>query len=325
MGIAIEARDLVRAFKGGVQAVSGVSISVEEGEIYGFLGPNGAGKSTTVKMLATLLRPTAGTARVAGLDVVSDAAAVRRKIGIALQDAAIDPWMTGRELLHLQASLHGFSRTDGRRRATALLEQVDIADAADRRVGTYSGGMRRRLDLALSLVHEPEILFLDEPTTGLDPLSRTTVWDEVRRLNTENGTTIFLTTQYLEEADQLAGRVGIIDGGRLVAEGTPASLKGEIGEPTLVINVADPDRADQARHVLGQAGATNTAATGPSVTARLPSGAVMVADVVRRLDEVGIALAGLELHQPTLDDVFLSKTGRNIALESSGAESAAGH
>ena len=322
MSKAIEARDLVRAFKGGVQAVNGVSIAVGEGEIYGFLGPNGAGKSTTVKMLATLLRPTAGSARVAGLDVVADAAAVRRKIGIALQDAAIDPWMTGRELLHLQASLHGFSRAAGRARAIRLLEQLAIAEAADRRVGTYSGGMRRRLDLALSLVHEPEILFLDEPTTGLDPLSRTTVWDEVRRLNTEIGTTIFLTTQYLEEADQLAGRVGIIDGGRLVAEGTPQSLKAEIGEPTLVINVVDPERAEQARLVFGQAGASHSSVTGPTVTARLPTGAVMVADVVRRLDDAGIALAGLELHQPTLDDVFLSKTGRTIALDTDDAETA---
>ncbi len=221
---AVEATGLERVFKGGIRAVDGVNLVVERGEVYGFLGPNGAGKSTIVRMLATLLRPTGGRALVAGHDVVAEAAAVRRSIGVALQDAAIDPYMTGRELLHLQAVLHGFPRAVGRARAVELLERVDLVGAADRRVSTYSGGMRRRLDLALALVHEPEVLFLDEPTTGLDPISRLTLWDEVRRLNGE-GTTVFLTTQYLEEADQLAGRVGIIDGGRIVAEGTPAELK----------------------------------------------------------------------------------------------------
>ncbi|MDP9467471.1 MAG: ATP-binding cassette domain-containing protein, partial [Chloroflexota bacterium] len=211
MAYAIEAAGLEREFKGGVLAVAGVDLQVAEGGIFGFLGPNGAGKSTIVRILTTLLRPTGGTAQVAGYDVVRDAPAVRRRIGVALQDAAIDPFMTGRELLHLQAVLHSIPRRDGRRRAVALLEQLELTDAADRRVGTYSGGMRRRLDLALSLVHEPVVLFLDEPTTGLDPHSRLTVWNEVRRLNREHGTTVFLTTQYLEEADQLAGRIAIID------------------------------------------------------------------------------------------------------------------
>lgn len=317
MSDAIEARGLVREYKGGVRAVDGVSLRVGAGEIYGFLGPNGAGKSTTVRMLSTLLRPTAGSARVGGFDVVADAPKVRTKIGIALQDAAIDPWMTGRELLHLQAALHNFSRADGRARAKALLEQVDIAGAADRRVGTYSGGMRRRLDLALSLVHEPSILFLDEPTTGLDPLSRQTVWDEVRRLNVQNGATVFLTTQYLEEADQLAGRVGIIDGGRLVAEGTPAALKDQIGASTLAITLEDPSRASVARGVMGRFGTLGDG-SGPSQTVILIKGAETVAEVVRELDAAGVKLAALELHKPTLDDVFLAKTGRALSGDDSG-------
>ena len=203
-----------------IRAVDGVDLEVAEGEIYAFLGPNGAGKTTTVRMLTTLLRPTAGSARVAGFDVVSEAAEVRRAIGVALQEAALDPLMTGRELIRLQATLHGLPRDQGRRRAEALLERVDLVAAADRQVGTYSGGMRRRIDLASALVHEPRVLFLDEPTTGLDPVSRKAIWEEVTKLNAE-GTTVFLTTQYLEEADQLADRVGIIDFGRIVAEDTP--------------------------------------------------------------------------------------------------------
>jgi daunorubicin resistance ABC transporter ATP-binding subunit len=254
VGRAIEAVGLERRFKGGIRAVDGVDLAVERGEVYGFLGPNGAGKSTTVRMLATLLRPTGGSARVAGHDLVRDPAAVRRSIGVALQDAAIDPYMTGRELLHLQAVLHGFPRARGRERAVELLERVDLTGAADRRVGTYSGGMRRRLDLALALVHEPEVLFLDEPTTGLDPISRLTLWEEVRRLNSESGTTVFLTTQYLEEADQLAGRVGIIDGGRLVAEGTPASLKAQVGDPSLEVTLDDPSEAGRAAEALSGLG-----------------------------------------------------------------------
>ena len=223
----IEAEGLVRRF-GDLTAVAGVDLVVEQGEIFGFLGPNGAGKSTLVRMLTTLLRPTAGVARVAGYDVVAQAGAVRRSIGVALQDAAIDPLMTGRELVRLQAVLHGIGRAEADRRGEVLLERVGLRAAGDRRVGTYSGGMRRRLDLALSLVHEPTVLFLDEPTTGLDPTSRLALWDEVRRLNAE-GTTVFLTTQYLEEADELAGRIAIIDGGKIVREGQPAVLKAAVG------------------------------------------------------------------------------------------------
>src|SRR5262249_5916055 len=208
---AVEGPGLEATVKGGVRAVQGVDLAVDDGEIFGFLGPNGAGKSTTVRMLCTLLRPTAGRASVAGLDVVAEAGALRHLIGVALQDAAIDPYMTGRELLRLQATLHGLSRQQGRDRAVALPEPLQLVDEAGRSVGRSRGGMRRSLAIARSLLHRAPVLFVDEPTTGLDPLSRVTVWDEVRRLNRELGTTVFLTTQYLEEADQLAARVAIID------------------------------------------------------------------------------------------------------------------
>jgi ABC-2 type transport system ATP-binding protein len=317
---AVEAEALERTFKGGIRAVDGVDLQVDAGEVYGFLGPNGAGKSTTVRMLCTLLRPTGGRARVAGHDVVGDAAAVRRSIGVALQDAAIDPFMTGRELLRLQTILHGLGRVPGRARADELLARVGLVQAADRRVGTYSGGMRRRLDLALALVHAPKVLFLDEPTTGLDPTSRIALWDEVRRLNRESGTTVFLTTQYLEEADQLAGRVGIIDGGRIVAEGTPAVLKAEIGDPTLRVVLTREDEVEAARRALASLGPHVPADEDHEVAVRLPGGASQLPDAVRALDEAGIVAAEIDLTQPTLDDVFLVKTGRH--LEGAGTQEA---
>jgi ABC-2 type transport system ATP-binding protein len=317
-GLAVQATGLERQFKGGIRAVDGVDLAIPRGEVYGFLGPNGAGKSTTVRMLATLLRPTGGRALVAGHDVVREAGAVRRSIGVALQDAAIDPYMTGRELLHLQAVLHGYDRGTGRRRAVELLERVDLTGAADRRVGTYSGGMRRRLDLALALVHEPEVLFLDEPTTGLDPISRLTLWEEVRRLNQDSGTTVFLTTQYLEEADQLAGRVGIIDDGRIVAEGTPSELKGQVGEPTLNVTLARLEDEARAASALRRFGDRVPAARVGSLAVRLPGGASALPDVVRALDEARVTVVGLDLALPSLDDVFVAKTGRH--LEHDGAE-----
>ncbi len=318
---AVEAHGLVRDFKGGVRAVDGVDLAIPEGEVYGFLGPNGAGKSTTVRMLTTLLRPTGGTARVAGHDVVRDAGAVRRAIGVALQDAAIDPLMSGRELLRLQTILHGLGWATGRARASELLDRLELTGAADRRVGTYSGGMRRRLDLALALLHEPKILFLDEPTAGLDPPSRRTLWEEVRRLNREAGTTVFLTTQYLEEADQLAARVGIIDGGKIVAEGTPAALKAEVGDPTLTITVPVGDE-EASRAALAGLGAAAPGGEG-QVCLRLPSGAAALPAIVRALDAAGISPSGLDLAQPSLDDVFAAKTGRRLEAED-GAERSAG-
>ena len=223
----IEAEGLVREFKNGPRAVDGVDLHVDPGEIYGFLGPNGAGKSTTVHMLTTLLPPTAGRASVAGFDVVREGPSVRAAIGAALQEAALDPLLTGREHLRLQTALHGLRRAERRRRADALLERVGLTEAADRKVKGYSGGMKRRLDLASALVHQPQVLFLDEPTTGLDPASRLTVWEEMRRISSD-GTTVFLTTQYLEEADQLCSRLAIIDGGLIVREGTPGELKTEL-------------------------------------------------------------------------------------------------
>ncbi len=300
---------MVKRF-GDVTAVDGVDLTVDQGEIFGFLGPNGAGKSTTVRMLVTLLRPTAGSARVAGHDVVTEAGAVRRAIGVALQDAAIDPLMTGRELVRLQAVLHGLSKHVVRERGAELLERVGLTAAADRRVGTYSGGMRRRLDLALSLVHEPQVLFLDEPTTGLDPTSRVALWEEVRRLNTESGTTVMLTTQYLEEADQLAGRIAIIDGGRIVREGRPAELKAAVGSPTLRLDV-DHAHLDQARVALSAFGPTRPAPA-DRLAIGLDGGAARVTDVVRALDDAGVSIEHLELDPPSLDDVFAEATGRRL-------------
>ena len=316
----IVAEGLVRRF-GAIEAVAGVDLLVKPGEIFGFLGPNGAGKSTMVRMLTTLLRPTAGSARVAGFDIVSEADKVRRAIGVALQDAAIDPLMTGRELLRLQAVLHGLDRGRASARGDALLETVGLTGAADRRVGTYSGGMRRRLDLALSLIHEPEVLFLDEPTTGLDPNSRFALWDEVRKLNRESGTTVFLTTQYMEEADELAGRIAIIDDGRIVAEGSPAQLKAKVGDPTLQVSVGGGHDTLGAEQVLMAFGDPVPAEPG-SVAVRLAGGAGEIAAVVRALDDAKVAVEGIELHMPSLDDVFQQATGRRLegAAEVQGDE-----
>ncbi len=297
--------------------MDGVNLEVAEGEIYAFLGPNGAGKTTTVRMLTTLLRPTGGVARVAGYDVVTNASDVRRAIGVALQEAALDPLMTGRELIRLQATLHGLPRKSGEEKAEVLLDRVGLERAADRRVGTYSGGMRRRLDLASALVHEPEVLFLDEPTTGLDPVSRKAIWEEVAKLNAE-GTTVFLTTQYLEEADQLANRVGIIDSGHIVAEGTPASLKAEIGSAHLEVGLADGS-AEEAELVVSTFGKVLPRKDG-RVLVELTGGAADVAKVVRALDEAGIIVEGLDLIEPTLDDVFVEKTGYHLEGDEEGKE-----
>jgi len=309
MSSPIVARGLVREF-GDIRAVDGVDLEVATGEVFGFLGPNGAGKSTTVRMLTTLLRPSAGTASVAGFDVATDAANVRRAIGVALQDAAIDPLMTGRELLRLQAVLHGISKRAGAERSELLLDRVGLTEAGDRRVGGYSGGMRRRLDLAMALMHEPEVLFLDEPTTGLDPMSRFNLWEEVRRLNTELGTTVFLTTQYLEEADQLAHRVAIIDHGKIVRDGTPAALKAEVGAPTLEVEIAAGSE-ERAIAVMTPFGDLRTSREG-RVAVGLAGGAAAMADVVRVLDEANIEILQMALNAPSLDDVFAEATGRRL-------------
>lgn len=309
----IVAEGLVKEFKNGPRAVDGIDLNVSPGEIYGFLGPNGAGKSTTVLMLTTLLPITAGRAWVGGFDVAAEGPRVRASIGAALQEAALDPNLTAREHMRLQTTLQGVPKADRRRLGDELIERVGLSEAADRKAGTYSGGMRRRLDLALSLVHGPRILFLDEPTTGLDPQSRIALWEEVARLAREDGTTIFLTTQYLEEADQLADRVGIIDGGKIVAEGTPTELKSEVGLPAVEITPADPaDRAgvaDVLRSVCTFDPAAQTE-TGP-VIGRLRENDGL-ATIVRALDAAGLRIENLTVHAPSLDDVFLAKTGRKL-------------
>jgi len=315
---AIEVENLVREFRKGPRAVDGIDLAVSPGEIYGFLGPNGAGKSTTVLMLTTLLPPTSGRATVGGYDIVRQGAQVRATIGAALQEAALDAILTGREHLILQATLQGLPAPERRRRAQALLERVGLTEAADRRVGGYSGGMKRRLDLALALVHSPRILFLDEPTTGLDVQSRTALWEEVARLARDEGMTVFLTTQYLEEADVLADRIGIIDHGSIVAEGTPAELKAEIGSPTVEVTPADPEAGDRLGELLAGFGEMRRNGRG-SVTVQLPGGESELAEIVRILDRADLHVQTLQLHQPSLDDVFLAKTGRKLEGSESGA------
>ncbi len=312
---AISAQQLRKSF-GDVDAVRGVDLQVAEGEIYGFLGPNGAGKSTVVKMLTTLITPSAGSARVLGHDLVDEAADIRLRIGVALQDASLDKKMSGRELLRLQGSLYGLTRPEIDRRIDDLAHLIEF-EAIDRNVETYSGGMERRLDLAASLMHSPELLFLDEPTTGLDPTSRAAVWQEVRRLNTELGTTIFLTTQYLEEADELADRVGIINDGTLVAEGTPTELKKTVGTDVIAVRVSGGGAAD----IEAAAATLNTLESvdhidiaGDELLLSVSDGAAAVSPVAVALDATNVDVSELTLRTPSLDDVFLELTGGRIEV-----------
>jgi ABC-2 type transport system ATP-binding protein len=317
-GAAVRADGLRRQFN-GTTAVEGLDLEVEQGEIYGFLGPNGAGKSTTVRMLCTLLAPTGGRATVAGFDVATDPGAVRLRIGAALQDVALDPKQTGTELLRLQGFLYGLSRQAVDRRVQQLGELIDLGDALDRRIATYSGGMRRRLDLAAALVHNPEILFLDEPTTGLDPISRARVWAEVRRLNIELGMTIFLTTQYLEEADELAHRVGIIDRGRMVAEGTPADLKRTVGSDLIVARV-EGDASVVTGRIQAIDGVQSVEAHGNELVVATDNGSAAISPVAVALAACEVRVRDLTLRTPTLDDVFLELTGTRIANETQEEE-----
>jgi len=315
----IVVEQLVREFKKGPRAVDGIDLYVAPGEIYGFLGPNGAGKSTTVLMLTTLLPPTAGSARVGGYDVRTEGPKVRSVIGAALQEAALDPLLTGRDHLKLQAMLQAIPKAERKARQEELLERVGLTDAADRKVRGYSGGMKRRLDLALALVHRPSILFLDEPTTGLDPQSRTALWEEVARLAREDSVTVFLTTQYLEEADVLADRVGIIDGGKIVAEGTPTALKDEIGRPSIhVMPCREEDRPRIAELMTGYG---EPLGSDRDLAVRLREGIGLV-DVVRAMDAEGVVVDDIELRAPTLDDVFLAKTGRTLEGAAAGEDGA---
>jgi ABC-2 type transport system ATP-binding protein len=309
--LAIETHGLKRTFKGGVEAVRGVDLSVATGEVFGFLGPNGAGKTTMVRMLCTLLPPTDGRATVAGVDVVGDPAQVRRQIGVALQEIGLDPVQSGRELLELQCGLYGIGRAAARIRAQELLELVGLTEAADRRTKTYSGGMKRRLDLASALVHEPDVLFLDEPTTGLDPSSRRTVWDEVGRINA-SGTTVFLTTQYLEEADRLCDRLAIIDAGAIVAEGTPEELKAQMGHDVVTLALDGADAAATERAVAGLDGLERVVAEPDALALYVENGAGSIVEIVRRLEAAGIRVGAITVSRPTLDDVFLQATGRRL-------------
>jgi ABC-2 type transport system ATP-binding protein len=313
----ISVEELVKIYPGNVNAVDGVNFKVEAGQIFGFLGPNGAGKSTTIKILTTLALPTSGHASVGGFDVVSQAGEVRRVAGVALQDVGIDPLMKSMELLTLQGRLFGATRAKAKARAQELLELVQLTDAVNRRVGTYSGGMRRRLDLAMALVHQPKVLFLDEPTTGLDPASRRDVWREVRRLNRELGITIFLTTQYLEEADELADTIAILVDGKIVTQGSPARLKAAMGEEAINLVFENPKVAEEAQGALSDLDA-RLQLDRDTVSLYMTNAAQSITAVINKLDKAGQSPISLTLTQPTLDDVFLKYTGQRLTTSDNG-------
>ena len=299
--------------------MNGVDLAVRKGEIYGFLGPNGAGKTTVIRMMVTLLAPTMGTIAVAGYDVMRQPDLVRSRIGVALQDAALDNKQTGRELLKLQGLLYGLGRRETDRRIDELSDLVDIGNAMKRRIGTYSGGMKRRLDLAAALIHRPEVLFLDEPTSGLDPISRSRIWEEVREINSSMGVTIFLTTQYLEEADALAERVGIINHGKLAAQGAPSELKRERGSDLIVARL-EGDAALAVEALAGIPSVTSIETHGNEVTISVSNGASVISAVALRLNEEGLTVEELTLRTPTLDDVFLHVTGVRFQDDGTGQE-----
>ena len=308
----IWAQGLTRDFA-DLKAVDGVDLSIESGRIFGFLGPNGSGKTTMVRMLTTILKPSAGSARVAGFDVSKNQGEVRERVGVALQEVGLDGLMTAREMLVLQARLFRADGDQARATAERLLTTVGLNDVdPKKRVGQYSGGMKRRLDLALALVHEPLVLFLDEPTTGLDPASRSSIWDEVRRLNREKGMTIFLTTQYLEEADKLADEVAIIDRGRIVAQGAPRALKKDIGNEVVTLSFASEDVAQRAASVLEQL-CPDRRPAGRDLLCYFATAAGRLPGLIRTLDEAGVGLEGLTVSEPTLDDVFLQATGHRMS------------
>jgi ABC-2 type transport system ATP-binding protein len=317
---AIEIQGLRKVFGSDVEAVAGLDLTVRDGEIFGVLGPNGAGKSTTTKILCTLLQPTAGNATVAGFDLLKQPRDIRHAIGVALQESGLDSLATGRELLVLQGRLHGMKGSEAKARADRMLELVGLTEAANRRLGTYSGGMRRRLDLGSALIHGPKLLFLDEPTTGLDPASRQTIWDEVARLNREEGITVFLTTQYLEEADRLCERVGIIDHGRMVAMGTPSELKAEIGSEVLTFTVP-AERIGAAKDALtALPGLKEIQADHTVLHVFLSDGESVFAVAIRMLDEANVSVQTVKMSQPTLDEVFLRATGSRLEGAGDGME-----
>jgi ABC-2 type transport system ATP-binding protein len=310
---AIRAERLRRTFAPDIRAVDGIDLEIEPGAVFGFLGQNGSGKTTTVRMLTTLLKPSGGRAEVAGFDVTREGGAVRERIGVALQEAGLDEMQSGRELLVLHGMLFGMDRKQAGARAAELLEIVDLAEAADRRIGGYSGGMQRRLDLAAALVHRPQILFLDEPTTGLDPISREAIWRYVGDLNAREGVTVFLTTQYLEEADRLAHEVAIMDLGRIVAQGSPAELKASIGTDVVTVRTSGGATSqERAIGVLQQLEGAEVRAVDETVVVYIAEGARAIARIVILLSDAEVEVAEITLARPTLDDVFLRKTGHHI-------------
>lgn len=327
----IVAKDLVEVYADGTKAVNGISFTVKNGEFFGFLGPNGAGKSTTIKVLTTLLRKTSGSVTIAGYDIDSDPGAIRKVIGVQSQDTSIDPELTGRENMVLQGNLqqmHGKELSD---RVEHLLEVVGLKDAADKRAGRYSGGMKKRLDLASTLVHKPTVLFLDEPTTGLDPQSRAAVWDYLESLNTKEGITIFLTTQYLEEADRLCDRLCIVDSGKIVAEGSPAELKREIGADAITVSMQNKDgKYDESVKVAAKEivsklpSVVNVVDSGDGITIYAKEGGYFIPELVRAFDKTDIKLVSINLSTPTLDDVFLKHTGKRIRVEELVRDTSAG-
>jgi len=314
---AVEARQLIKTYPGDVTALNGMDITVESGTVFGLLGPNGAGKSTTVKILTTLARPDSGTATVAGHDVLRHPDRVRRAIGVVAQNSGADPTATGRENLQLQGRLYGLRGTALTQRVDELLDRFTLTDAAKRPVKGYSGGMRRRLDVALGLVHRPEVLFLDEPTTGLDPEARTAMWDEIGRLAGEEGLTILLTTHYLEEADRLAERIAIVDRGRVVVEGTPDSLKGELRGDAVHLElreaVGDAGRTLLRDTLVGLPGVREVLVDGRRVSARADDGAAAMPVLLAAFERAGVGVASATVARPSLDDVYLRYAGRRYA------------
>lgn len=322
---AITARELRKTYNGGIEAVKGLSFSVAPGEIFALLGPNGAGKSTTVRMLATLTTPTNGSASVAGFDVASEPRQVRRNLGYVAQASGVDQTATGRENLTLQGQLFGFSGALLRARVGEMLGLFDLTEAADRLVQTYSGGMKRRLDVAMGLIHRPSVLFLDEPTTGLDPESRAVMWREVRRLSEDEGITILLTTHYLEEADELASRVAIVDRGKIVAEGTPEELKARVGSDMLTITLPPDSQVDAAREILSDLPVVAQVLVDEgTLYARVESGARAVPAVVSALERSGVTVDEISLRRPSLDEVYLTATGHAFHEENQDTNEPAG-
>jgi ABC-2 type transport system ATP-binding protein len=314
----IEVRDLVKVYGGETRALDGITFNVAPGEVFGFLGPNGAGKTTTIRILATLLLASAGTARVAGFDVTADADEVRKRLGVAMQTPSLDAFSTGRETLELAGRLHRMPAAEVRRRSDELLELMGLGSVASKLTGTYSGGMKRRLDLASALVHRPEVLILDEPTEGLDPQSRTALWEELEKISAA-GTTMLLTTHYMEEADRLSSRLAIIDNGQIVVEGAPAELKRGVGADAVLLQLESPDGDGQlaeVRRLLEGVVAADAVARHPAgIALAVPNASAAIPELLRRLDRNGLPIAGLQMSQPSLDDVFLKYTGRRIREE----------